>query len=147
MEGLGAIFGGLAPTDKIKLSGFSGEPGKVGNMGDPLNRIKAKSLLPTEVSANQVLKSAKEVGEMEAEVELAKDIAKYQQENVSKLEQLHDINLSHSKFMMQADLRRRKAQSVHGKDISRYTLNAVENHADLTGFQTVYDVQATEIFG
>jgi hypothetical protein len=147
MEGLGAIFGGLVPTNKAKLSGFSGEPTKVGNMGDPLTKIKAKTLLPSEISTKQVLKSAKQVGEMEATLELAKNIAKHEQSVVSALEKIHDVNLSHSKFMMETDLRRRNAQAVHGKDVSRHSLNAAEAQIDLEGFQAIYDVQATKIFG
>lgn len=141
------LFGGLASTEKTRLSGIGADPTKVGIMGNPITRIQAKNQLPTEISSNQLLKSAKEAGEVEAELEIAQDIVKYEQATVGKLGQLDDLNLNHSKFMMKADSARRNAQAMHGREVSRYSLNSAETQVNLDGFQTVYDAQATEIFG
>ncbi|MFM6669095.1 MAG: hypothetical protein ACKPJO_03015 [Dolichospermum sp.] len=141
------LFGGLAPIDKTELTGVGFDPRRVGLMGNHIARIKSKSQLPTEISSNQLLKSAKEAGEVEAELELAKDIMTHEQATVSKLEQLDDVNLNHSKFMMRVDLGRRKAQAMHGREVSKYGLNAAETQVNLNGYQQIYDVQAREIFG
>lgn len=141
------LFGGLAPTDRTRLSGIGADPTNVGIMGNPITRIQAKNQLPIEISPNQLLKSAKESGAMDAELEIAQDIVKYEQSTVNKLAQLDDLNLNHSKFMMKTDIARRAAQANHAKEVSRYGLNAAENQVNLDGFQQIYDVQATEIFG
>lgn len=141
------LFGGIAPTDKSRLSGIGADPTKVGIMGDAMTRIQAKNQLPTEISPNQLLKSARESGAMDGELEIAQEIVKYEQGIVGKLAQLDELNLNHSKFMMKADIARRVAQANHSKEVSRYGLNAAETQVNLDGFQQIYDVQATEIFG
>jgi hypothetical protein len=141
------LFGGIAPTDKSRLSGIGADPTKVGIMGDAMTRIQAKNQLPTEISPNQLLKSARESGAMDGELEIAQEIVKYEQGIVGKLAQLDELNLNHSKFMMKTDIARRVAQANHAKEVSRYGLNAAETQVNLDGFQQIYDVQATEIFG
>jgi hypothetical protein len=141
------LFGGIAPTDKSRLSGIGADPTKVGIMGDAMTRIQAKNQLPTEISPNQLLKSARESGAMDGELEIAQEIVKYEQGIVGKLAQLDELNLNHSKFMMKTDIGRRVAQANHAKEVSRYGLNAAETQVNLDGFQQIYDVQATEIFG
>ena len=141
------LFGGIAPTDKSRLSGIGADPTKVGIMGDAMTRIQAKNQLLTEISPNQLLKSARESGAMDGELEIAQEIVKYEQGIVGKLAQLDELNLNHSKFMMKTDIARRVAQANHAKEVSRYGLNAAETQVNLDGFQQIYDVQATEIFG
>ena len=141
------LLGGIVPTDKSRLSGIGADPTKVGIMGNAMTRIQAKNQLPTEISPNQLLKSARESGAMDGELEIAQEIVKYEQGIVGKLAQLDELNLNHSKFMMKTDIARRVAQANHAKEVSRYGLNAAETQVNLDGFQQIYDVQATEIFG
>lgn len=141
------LFGGLAPTDKTKLTGVGADPRQVGLMGNAKARIQSKMVLPTEISANQVLKQAEELGQAEAELELAKTIADYQGKQVEQLVNLHQINSSYSEKMMQVDQRVRSIDAGHARKVSQYQLGAGETQAHLDGYRQIHDVQATEIFG
>lgn len=141
------LFGGLVGSNKTQLAGIGADPTKIGDMGRSLTRIKAKMVLPTEISAQQVLKQAEEMGRMDAEVELAKDITDYQSKQLDKLLELHKINVGFTQKTMQVDQALRTIEAGHGKVVSKYHLGAAETQVNLDGYQQIYTVQATEIFG
>ncbi len=140
------IFAGLATQEKTQLTGMGTDVTKIGDMGASLTRIKETMKLPAGVSAQQVLQEAKNTGEIEAQLVLAKDIATSRSEQMDQLVRLHEINVQHTQKVMQVDERLRSIQANHGKAVSRYQLGAAETQVNLDGFQTVYDVQAKEIF-
>jgi hypothetical protein len=139
------LFGGVASEGQTKLSGIGSNPTKIGDMGSSLSRIKEKMVLPSKISGAQVIKSAKELANMEGEVELAKDIADYQSKQMDKLLQLHEVNVAHTNKVMQVDQRLRTIEAQHGRNVSRYALNAAETQASLDGYQEAYKMSA-EIF-
>lgn len=140
------IFAGLATQEKTQLTGMGADVTKIGDMGASLTRIKETMKLPAGVSAQQVLQEAKNTGEIEAQLALAKDIASSRSQQMDQLVRLHEINVQHTQKVMQVDERLRSIQANHGKAVSRYQLGAAETQVNLDGFQTVYDVQAKEIF-
>lgn len=140
------IFAGLATQEKTQLTGMGTDVTKIGDMGASLTRIKETMKLPTGVSAQQLLQEAKNTGEIEAQLALAKDIAISRSQQMDQLVRLHEINVQHTQKVMQVDERLRSIQANHGKAVSRYQLGAAETQVNLDGFQTVYDVQAKEIF-
>lgn len=140
------IFAGLATQEKTQLTGLGTDITKIGDMGASLNRIKATMKLPAGVSAQQVLQEAKNTGEIEAQLELAKDIVASRSQQMDQLLRLHELNVQHTQKVMQVDERLRGISASHGKVVSRYQLGAAETQVNLDGFQTVYEVQAKEIF-
>ena len=140
------LFGGLVDDGHNKINGIgSNQVTKIGNMGNSLSRIKQKMVLPTEISANQVIKSEKELGHMEGEVELAKNIADKQGKQLDRLLELHKINAAHTQKVMHVDQQLRSIEGQHGKAVSRYMLSAAETQANLDGYQEAYRMSA-EIF-
>lgn len=139
------LFGGIVNNERSQLAGIGSDPTKIGDMGKSLSRIKEKMVLPSEISANQVIKSAKELSNMEGEVEIAKDIAEYQSKQLDKLLQLHEINVAHTNKVMQVDQRLRTIEAQHGRGVARYRLGAAETQASLDGYQEAYKMSA-EIF-
>ncbi len=140
------IFAGLATQEKTQLTGLGTDVTVIGDMGASLNRIKATMKLPSGVSAQQVLQEAKNTGEIEAQLELAKDIVASRSQQMDQLLRLHELNVQHTQKVMQVDERLRGISASHGKVVSRYQLGAAETQVNLDGFQTVYEVQAKEIF-
>lgn len=140
------IFAGLATQEKTQLTGIGTDVTAIGDMGASLNRIKATMKLPAGVSAQQVLQEAKNTGEIEAQLELAKDIVASRSQQMDQLLRLHELNVQHTQKVMQVDERLRSISAGHGKVVSRYQLGAAETQVNLDGFQTVYEVQAKEIF-
>lgn len=140
------IFAGLATQEKTQLTGIGTDVTAIGDMGASLNRIKATMKLPAGVSAQQVLQEAKNTGEIEAQLELAKDIVASRSQQMDQLLRLHELNVQHTQKVMQVDERLRSISASHGKVVSRYQLGAAETQVNLDGFQTVYEVQAKEIF-
>ena len=140
------IFAGLATQEKTQLTGLGTDITKIGDMGASLNRIKQTMKLPSGVSAQQVLQEAKNTGEIEAQLELAKDIVASKSQQMDQLLRLHELNIQHTQKVMQVDERLRVISANHGKAVSRYQLGAAETQVNLDGFQTVYEVQAKEIF-
>jgi hypothetical protein len=65
---------------------------------------------------------------------------------MDQLVRLHELNVQHTQKVMQVDERLRGISASHGKVVSRYQLGAAETQVNLDGFQTVYEVQAKEIF-
>jgi len=140
------LFGGLVHDGHNKINGIgSNQVTKVGNMGNSLSRIKSKMVLPTEISASQVIKSEKDLGHMEGEVELAKDIADKESKQLDKLLELHKINVGYTQKVMHVDQQLRSIEGQHGRAVSRYMLGAAETQASLDGFQEAYQMSA-EIF-
>jgi CRISPR/Cas system-associated endonuclease Cas1 len=140
------IFAGLATQEKTQLTGLGTDVTVIGDMGASLNRIKATMKLPAGVSAQQVLQESKNTGEIEAQLELAKDIVASRSQQMDQLLRLHELNVQHTQKVMQVDERLRGISASHGKVVSRYQLGAAETQVNLDGFQTVYEVQAKEIF-
>lgn len=142
------IFQGLVPTDKTQLTGINGgDITKIGDMGGSLQRIKERMKLPKSVSAQQVLEEAKHTGEIEAQLALAQEIVNSRGQELDQLVRLHEINVKHTQKVMQVDERLRTIQAGHSKAVARYQLGAAETQVNLGAFETVYDVQAREIFG
>ncbi|WP_375511790.1 hypothetical protein [uncultured Nostoc sp.] len=139
------LFGGLVNDGKSKLSGIGSNPTKIGNMGSPLSRIKEKMILPSEISAQQVINSEKDLAYMEGEVELAKDIADKQGKQLDKLLELHKVNVGFTQKVMNVDQQLRTVEAQHGRNVSRYMLGAAETQASLDGYQEAYKMSA-EIF-
>jgi CRISPR/Cas system-associated endonuclease Cas1 len=115
-------------------------------MGSSLARIKERMILPESVSAQQVLNEAKHTGEIEAQLQLARDIVTSRSQQMDQLLKLHELNVQHTQKVMQVDERLRGIQASHGKVVSRHQLGAAETQVNLNAYETVYTVQATEIF-
>lgn len=141
------IFGGLASSNnKTDLKGIGTNVTKIGDMGSSLARIKERMVLPESVSAQQVLDEAKHTGEIEAQLELARDIVTSRSQQMDQLLRLHELNVQHTQKVMQVDERLRGIEASHGKVVSKYQLGAAETQVNLNAYETVYTVQATEIF-
>jgi CRISPR/Cas system-associated endonuclease Cas1 len=141
------IFGGLASSNnKTDLKGIGTNVTKIGDMGSSLARIKERMVLPESVSAQQVLDEAKHTGEIEAQLELARDIVTSRKQQMEQLLRLHELNVQHTQNVMQVDERLRGIEAGHGKVVSKYQLGAAETQVNLNAYETVYTVQATEIF-
>jgi CRISPR/Cas system-associated endonuclease Cas1 len=144
---LNNIFGGLAPSgNKTDLKGIGTNATKIGDMGSSLARIKERMILPESVSAQQVLDEAKHTGEIEAQLELAKEIVTSRKQQMEQLLRLHELNVQHTQNVMQVDERLRGIEAGHGKVVSRYQLGAAETQIRLTAYEDVYTTQAAEIF-
>jgi CRISPR/Cas system-associated endonuclease Cas1 len=141
------VFKGLAPSsNKTDLKGIGTNVTKIGDMGSSLARIKERMILPESVSAQQVLNEAKHTGEIEAQLELARDIVTSRKQQMEQLLRLHELNVQHTQNVMQVDERLRGIEAGHGKVVSRYQLGAAETQIRLTAYEDVYTTQAAEIF-
>lgn len=141
------VFKGLAPSgNKTDLKGIGTNVTKIGDMGSSLARIKERMILPESVSAQQVLDEAKHTGEIEAQLQLAKEIVTSRSQQMDQLLRLHELNVQHTQKVMQVDERLRGIEASHGKVVSRHQLGAAETQVNLNAYETVYTVQATEIF-
>ena len=141
------VFKGLAPSgNRTDLKGIGTNVTKIGDMGSSLARIKERMILPESVSAQQVLDEAKHTGEIEAQLQLAKEIVTSRSEQMDQLLKLHELNVQHTQKVMQVDERLRRIEASHGKVVSRHQLGAAETQVNLNAYETVYTVQATEIF-
>lgn len=139
------LFAGLIGNEKTSLAGIRKDATSIGSMGNAIARIQKKSVLPNEISARQIIKSAEELGQLEGEVELAKDIADYRSKELDKLVQLHEVNTSFAQKVMSVDQKIRQIEASHGRGVTRYRLNAAEMQANLDGYQAAYQMSA-EIF-
>lgn len=140
------VFAGLTPASKSQLVGIGTDVTKIGDMGSSLTRIKETMKLPAGVSAQQVLKEAENTGKIEAQLALAKEIVTSRSQQLDQLVRLHEINVGHTQKVMQVDERLRNIEAAHGKVVSRYQLGTAETQVNLNAYQTVYEVQAKEIF-
>ena len=78
------FFVGLVANKSGKLAGSGQNPTTIGNMGNSMARVKAKMQLPTEISAQQVLNLEREMGQVDAELELGKQIVSSQEKLLVK---------------------------------------------------------------
>ena len=140
------LFGGFAGNTGGKIQGIGNDPTKVGGMGNPKSRLTARLVLPTEISAAAVLKAKRELGQLDAEVELGKEIAATREQQVARLVELQKINTGYSEKMMSADQSIRKIEAGHARSVAQYQLNAAEIQAEFNGYQKAYEMSA-EIFG
>lgn len=140
------LFGGLVANKSGKLAGSGQNPTTIGNMGNSIARIKAKMQLPTEISAQQVLNLEKEMGQVDAELELGKQIVSSQEKLLGKAVDLHNINTQWAAVTMKADQRLREIESAHNQAVSRYMLGAATTQAYNDGYREAYQMSA-EIFG
>jgi len=140
------LFGGFAGNSGGKIQGIGNDPTKVGGMGNPKSRLRAKTVLPTEISIAQVLKAKRELGQLDAEVELGKEIATTREQQVARLVELQRINTDYSKKMMSADQSVRTLEAGHARSVAQYQLGAAEIQAEFDGYQKAYEMSA-EIFG
>lgn len=140
------VFAGLTPAGKSQLVGIGSDVTKIGDMGSSLAKIKETMTLPAGVSAQQILQEAKNTGEIEAQLALAKEIVTSRGQQLDELVRLHELNVQHTQKVMQVDERLKGIEAAHGKVVSRYQLGTAETQVNLNAYQTVYEVQAKEIF-
>lgn len=140
------LFGGLIPAKSNKLAGSGQNPTAIGNMGNSMARVKAKMALPSEISAQQVINQEKELGQVDAEMELAKMIMQRQEQLLNKAVDLHDVNTQWANVTMKADLKLREIESKHNQQVNRYSLGAATVQAYDDGYTEAYKMSA-EIFG
>jgi hypothetical protein len=68
------LFGGTLAGKDSKLVGSGQNPTAIGNLGNSMVRVKKNMALPTEISAQQVIRLEKEMGQVAGELELADQI-------------------------------------------------------------------------
>lgn len=141
------VFAGLTPAGKSQLVGIGSDVTKIGDMGSSLAKIKDTMKLPAGVSAQQILQEAKNTGEIEAQLALAKEIVTSRGQQLDQLVRLHELNVQHTQKVMQVDERLKNIEAAHGKVVSRYQLGTAETQVNLNAYQTIYEVQAKEVFG
>lgn len=139
------LFGGLVASKSSKLTGTGQNPITIGNMGNSMARIHAKFELPTEISPKEVIRQEKEIGQVDAEMELSKIIVKNQEQLLNKAIDLHNINTQWAVTKMKADLKLREMQSGHATEVARYQLGAATTQAYTDGYTEAYQMSA-EIF-
>lgn len=140
------FFGGLVANKSGKLAGSGQNPTTIGNMGNSMARVKAKMQLPTEISAQQVLNLEKEMGQVDAELELADQIISKQKALLNKAVDLHGKNTKWAATTMEADQKLREIESNHHQTVSKYMLGAATTQAYNDGYTEAYQMSA-EIFG
>lgn len=140
------LFGGLVPSPRGKLAGLGSDPTKIGDMGQSLSRIRDKMVLPSDISPACLLKQAEELGTVEGEVEIAKQLADTQGKQVDKLMELHRINAQYTQKMMGVDQSLRQLEANHGRQVAKYQLKAAETQASFDGYTQAYQMGA-ELFG
>jgi hypothetical protein len=139
------FFGGLIASKSSKLAGSGQNPTTIGNIGNSMARVKAKMKLPTEISAQQVINLEREMGQVDAELELVDDIISMQEKLLGKAVDLHGKNTKWAAVTMKADQRLREIESNHDQTVAKYTLGAATTQAYRDGFTEAYQVSA-EIF-
>lgn len=139
------LFGGIIADSNGKLTGIGNDPTAVGNMGNSLGRIKDKMKLPEKIDAQTVIKLEKELGKVDSEIELGRQIVQKQGQQLDKLTQLHQINSQWAETTMKVDQKVREIESTHKQKVSQYVLGAAETQAYLDGYQEAYKISA-EIF-
>ncbi|MFY7885470.1 MAG: hypothetical protein ACOVOV_11585 [Dolichospermum sp.] len=139
------FFGGLIASKSSKLAGSGQNPTTIGNIGNSMARVKAKMKLPTEISAQQVIDLERQMGQVDAELELVDDIISMQEKLLGKAVDLHGKNTKWAAVTMKADQRLREIESNHDQTVARYTLGAATTQAYRDGFTEAYQVSA-EIF-
>jgi hypothetical protein len=101
--------------------------------------------LPTEISAQQVVNLEREMGQVDAELELVDDIISTQEKLLGKAVDLHAKNTKWAAVTMKADQRLREIESSHNQTVSKYMLGAATTQAYDDGYTEAYRVSA-EIF-
>ena len=139
------FFGGLVANKSGKLAGSGQNPTTIGNMGNSKARITAKMVLPTEISAQQVVNLEKEMGQVDAELELADQIISTQKKLLGKAVDLHSKNTKWAAATMEADQKLREIESSHNQTFSKYMLGAATTQAYNDGYTEAYQMGA-EIF-
>jgi hypothetical protein len=139
------FFGGLVANKSGKLAGSGQNPTTIGNMGNSKARITAKMQLPTEISAQQVVNLEKEMGQVDAELELADQIISTQKKLLGKAVDLHGKNTKWAAATMEADQKLREIESSHNQTVSKYMLGAATTQAYNDGYTEAYQMGA-EIF-
>lgn len=139
------FFGGLLADKSSKLAGSGQNPTAIGNMGNSMARVKQRMTLPTEISAQQVIKQNQDLGKDDAEMELGREIISNQEKLLTNAVKLHQMNTEWSAKTMKADLELRRIEAEHKQSVARYSLNAATEQAYTDGFTTAYQMSA-EIF-
>ena len=140
------FFRGLVASKSGKLAGSGQNPTTIGNMGNSMARVKSKMQLPTEISAQQVLNLEREMGQVDAELELADQIISKQKTLLGKAVDLHSKNTKWAAVTMEADQKLREIESNHNQTVSKYMLGAATTQAYNDGYTEAYQISA-EIFG
>lgn len=139
------FFGGLVADKSGKLVGSGQNPTTIGNMGNSMARVKAKMKLPTEISAQQVINLEREMGQVDAELELADQIISAQEKLLTKAVDLHGKNTKWATTTMKADQKLREIESGHNQNVATYLMGAAKTQAYDDGYTEAYRVSA-EIF-
>ncbi len=139
------FFGGLVANKSGKLAGSGQNPTTIGNMGNSKARITAKMQLPAEISAQQVINLEREMGQVDAELELADQIISTQKKLLGKAVDLHSKNTKWAAATMEADQKLREIESSHNQTVSKYMLGAATTQAYNDGYTEAYQMGA-EIF-
>ena len=139
------LLGGLIAPKSSKLVGSGQNPTSIGTMGNPMERIHAKFELPTEISPKEVIRQTEELGRMDAEGALARQIIKNQKVLLKKSVDLYDMNTQWSSEKMQAEQRLREIQSKHGIEVAQHQLGTATTQAYNSGYTTAFQMSA-EIF-
>lgn len=139
------LFGGILADRDNKLSGVGNNPTAIGNMGNPMNRIKQGMKLPEKIDAQTVINEEKELGKVDAEIQLGQQIVQRRRQRLDKLVQLQKVNSDWSNTTMDIDLKLREIKSGQKQEVSQYMLGAAKTQAYLDGYQQAYNV-SEEIF-
>ncbi len=139
------LFGGIVADRDTKLSGTGNNPTAIGNMGSPMSRIKQGMKLPEKIDAQTVINEEKELGKVDAEIQLGQQIVQKRKQRLDKLVQLQKVNSDWSGTTMDIDLKLREIESGQKQKVSQYMLGAAETQAYLDGYQQAYNV-SEEIF-
>lgn len=139
------LFGGTLAGKDSKLVGSGQNPIAIGNLGNSMARVKSNMVLPTEISAQQVIRLEKEMGQVTGELELADQIISAQEKLLNDAIALHGKNTKWASITMKADQRLREIESQHKQQVATYSLGAAKTQAFVDGYTGAYQMSA-EIF-
>jgi hypothetical protein len=125
------LLGGFAPNDNSNL-GTGGDPRRIwdGNA----NAITKHYSLPPKVTANQLVETHQQLGQVKAQNELLKEYSSNTQKIVDTAIANHQIRTAHSQHMMGAEVKFREINSAHSQNVGNFQLNAATTQAYHDGY-------------
>lgn len=139
------LFKGLAASENSKITGTGQNPIAIGKLGNSMARVHQRMKLPTEISAQQIIKLEQEMGQTTAELELADQIISAQEKLLNDAVSLHGKNTKWAAITMRADQKLREIQAQHHQQVATYSLGAAKTQAYTDGYVGAYQMSA-EIF-
>lgn len=139
------LFGGTLAGKDSKIVGSGQNPTAVGNLGNSMARVKSNMVLPTEISAQQVIRLEKEMGQVTGELELVDQIISAQEKLLNDAISLHSKNTKWASVTMKADQKLREIESQYKQQVATYSLGAAKTQAFVDGYTGAYQMSA-EIF-